>query len=379
MHSAPLARKNLLSALTEQVLRPLQDGGPLDILLAQATLKTTGVFKVRELHYPLLLQSDSVFEYPNGRRWPEANMLDQQCPYLSCLVEGEADLKVGVTDMMLAGVGPDRRNQYCGAYSVTMRAPSYLLIPAGVPCSTGVEPPWHRPTPHKGLTRILRFRFLPVGTLCHISTLQDGKYDVSYSLMVRDMQTHGAIELLMDELRGQFADLQIIRAQLTVVMLRLQRSLLSEVPPMTAGLLSLFPEGETELFSGPLSAHPVLPKVHDFIKLHLHEHLTASEVARHVCLSSTQLNRILKAHLGTSVMGYLTQHRVETAKLVLQSSDLPVQEVGRLVGFKQLSHFSRTFHAHTGKSPLKFRQIFTQPLPPPAIVPTEEERGIRKL
>ena len=181
-----------------------------------------------------------------------------------------------------------------------MRAPSYLLIPAGVPNSTGGVPPWHRATPHKGLTRILRLRFLPIGTLCHISTLQDGKYDVSYSLVVSDTRSHGAMELVTDELRGQFVDLQIIRAQLTVVLLRLQRSLLAEVPPMTNGMFSLFPEGESDLFPGHLPAHPVLPKVHDFIKLHLHEHLTASDVARHVCLSSTQLNRILNCLLYTS-------------------------------------------------------------------------------
>ena len=60
--------------------------------------------------------------------------------------------------------------------------------------------------------------------------------------------------------------------------------------------------------------------------------------------------------LDTSVMRYITRQRLETAKLLLQTSALSVQEISRLVGYESASHFSRRFHDYEGLSPLKFRQ-----------------------
>jgi AraC-like DNA-binding protein len=40
----------------------------------------------------------------------------------------------------------------------------------------------------------------------------------------------------------------------------------------------------------------------------------------------------------------------------LRTSDLSMQEISRLVGYRHQSHFSRAFLRHTGSSPLKFRQ-----------------------
>lgn len=358
MHSALLARKELLAVLTEIQLPALLENAPLDILVTQIGMKSSNLCTVRELTGPPLLLKDCIYDYPHGRRWMEAEMVDTNCPCLCCVVEGEADLQVGVTDAMLATFGAGKS---CGGYDVSMKATSYMLFPAGVPYSSGAVTPWRRDTPHDGKARIVKFRFLPVGTLCHISTLRNGKYEVGYSLFVDDSRHLAAIELLGDELRRQPTDIRIIRAQLSVILLRLHRSLLSEVPAMTDGLRSRFPAGESDEFPGLQPSNSVVQKVHDYIKLHLHEHLTAGSIARQVSMSPTQLNRILRLHAGTSVMGYLTRQRVEVAKLLLQSSDLPVSEISSLVGFKQLPHFSRTFHSHTGRSPLNYRQIAGNP------------------
>jgi AraC-like DNA-binding protein len=358
MHSALLTRKELLTVLTEILLPSLLNSAPIDILLAQIGMKSSGNCSVRELPEPPLLLKNCTYDYPRGRHWANAQMLDSNHPCLCCIVEGEADLRVGVTDTMLAAHGTV---ESCGQYNVSLKATSYMLLPAGVPYSTGADVPWHRDTPHKGKTRILKFRFLPVGTLCHISTLLNGKYSVGYSLLVNDSRSLAGIELLGDELRRQPIDNQIVQAQLSVLLLRLQRSLLSEVPAMTDGLHSRFPDGNFQVGSGHLPANMVVQKVHDYIKLHLHEHLTSAVIAQQVSMSPTHLNRILRLHTGTSVMGYVTRQRLEVAKLLLQSSDLPVNEICSLVGFKQLPHFSRTFHAHTGRSPLNFRQIARNP------------------
>ena len=57
-----------------------------------------------------------------------------------------------------------------------------------------------------------------------------------------------------------------------------------------------------------------------------------------------------------STMSYVAKLRLECAQLLLHTSDLSVQEIARLVGYRQLAHFSRTFRDRTGFSPLKFRQ-----------------------
>src|SRR5690606_22706262 len=118
---------------------------------------------------------------------------------LYCVMEGEADLAMGVTTSMLDALPEaEKPANPCGGYIVSLKAPAYLLIPPGVPYRT--RPPWQREKPHSGTTRLFIVRTLPIGALCNLTTLHNGEYDVPYALLVKDNQLSAAMELLVDEI-----------------------------------------------------------------------------------------------------------------------------------------------------------------------------------
>lgn len=355
MNSASLLRKATLAALQDCVLPDLQSGGARRLVTARLPLSVPAGTAVTEIEHPPLQETDARKVYPEEKRWDDLDFHTLRFPALYCVMEGEADLAMGVTASMLDALpAADKPAHPCGGYIVALKAPAYFLIPPGTPYRT--RPPWQREEAHSGLSRLLIMRILPIGVLCNLTTLQDGEYEVPYSLLVKDNQLAGVTELLVDELNAPPADKQIVQAQLLTLMLRLKNRLSTQMPLLTDGIFSRFPDSQPSDGQAQPLHHSLIERIHEYIQLHLHEPLTASEIAATVQLTPDHLNRIFKHGTGTSLMSYVTRLRMESAQLLLRTSELSVQEIGRLVGYRHVSHFSRTFVQHTGYAPLKYRQ-----------------------
>ena len=70
--------------------------------------------------------------------------------------------------------------------------------------------------------------------------------------------------------------------------------------------------------------------------------------------TSRTLHRRLAEH-GTSFRQLLDSVRLDLARAYLGETELPVTEIGFLIGFADLSSFSRAFKRWTGPSPAEFR------------------------
>jgi AraC-like DNA-binding protein len=357
MTFATLLRKNLLAVLRGQIIPDLHENSAPRLAVTHLPLQIPVDFSLREMPYPPLTEADATKVYPEGLRWDAVHMQALNYPALSCIVEGEADFLTGVTTSMLSRVpARDRPSDPRGGYIISAVAPAYILVPPGVPGRTGDIPPWHRPEPHAGKLVIFKARVLPVGALCHLTTFYNGVFHVQYSLLLKDDQLAPVINLLLDEQSTPAPNAHIVHAQMLTLMLRLERALSTQLPLMTDGLYSRFPDSApTDSQAQPLY-NPVIKRAHDYIQLRLHESLTPTTIAAHARLTPTQLNRIFKANTGLSTMNYVAKLRLESAQLLLRDSDLSVQEICRLVGYRQLAHFSRSFHRYAGQPPLKFRQ-----------------------
>ena len=81
-----------------------------------------------------------------------------------------------------------------------------------------------------------------------------------------------------------------------------------------------------------------------------------SQLCRELSVSRTQLYRKFKSVCNRTVADYLKSLRLYKAKELFLTTNLNVTEVTYLVGFKNLSHFSREFTYEFGKSPSEFRK-----------------------
>ncbi len=73
-------------------------------------------------------------------------------------------------------------------------------------------------------------------------------------------------------------------------------------------------------------------------------------------MSRSQLFRKLKALTDVSPSDFIRNYRMAQAKLLLETTQLAVKEVAWQVGFKELSHFSKTFLETYGMSPSAVRK-----------------------
>ncbi len=100
-----------------------------------------------------------------------------------------------------------------------------------------------------------------------------------------------------------------------------------------------------------------LTKALAFIRDNYASNITVEDIAKEFSISSTHLNRLMKAHFDMSTWQYLIHFRLSKATRLLESDEqLTLSEIAADCGFGDLAHFSNTFKNKTGKSPMQYRQ-----------------------
>ncbi|MET0506023.1 MAG: helix-turn-helix transcriptional regulator [Luteibacter sp.] len=82
----------------------------------------------------------------------------------------------------------------------------------------------------------------------------------------------------------------------------------------------------------------------------------ADDLARRCGLSVSQFSRAFKQSTGLSPHAYATRSRMEKAKSLLETTDLPILQVGLDVGYTSASHFTAQFVRAYGITPSAFRR-----------------------
>jgi len=93
----------------------------------------------------------------------------------------------------------------------------------------------------------------------------------------------------------------------------------------------------------------------ELIRSQFHKGITVTEIAQTVHLSYPHFNRLFTKQLGTTPIGYISALRLDRAKELLYTTDLPIKAVASECGFRDIYYFSNFFKAATGVSPSQFR------------------------
>lgn len=94
-----------------------------------------------------------------------------------------------------------------------------------------------------------------------------------------------------------------------------------------------------------------------YIETNLFSNLTINECARAVLLSPSYFANIFKKETGSTLVQYITQQRMERAKVLLIGG-MQVQEISLALGYEDRPYFSELFKKHSGMTPSDFRQMY---------------------
>ncbi len=103
------------------------------------------------------------------------------------------------------------------------------------------------------------------------------------------------------------------------------------------------------------SVNPVLQPAFQFISENNISEVTVSRLAKACQLSPSGFRSLFKAHTGVSPIDYILDLKLKKAKILLSEKSLSVAEVAHMLGFTDLSYFSKFYKQHTGKLPSKDR------------------------
>ena len=98
-----------------------------------------------------------------------------------------------------------------------------------------------------------------------------------------------------------------------------------------------------------------LKQIQDYIEENLADEIVIEDLAALIPMSQFHFARAFKAASGDSPHKYLTQRRLERAKVLLTVTKLPVAEIAYRVGFPNQSHFTAHFRKVTGVTPKNYR------------------------
>lgn len=93
----------------------------------------------------------------------------------------------------------------------------------------------------------------------------------------------------------------------------------------------------------------------DYIQLHSTEPLSIDVLAKRLGYAKYYLSALFKKETGCSVGEYIKIARIERAKVLLNNTDLNVENIWEEVGFSSRSVFGKAFRSVVGMTPREFR------------------------
>jgi AraC family transcriptional regulator len=209
-----------------------------------------------------------------------------------------------------------------------------VLVPAGQPTY------WRWPT--NSSTSNLGIYLQPelVAQTARSADLNPDRIELMDCFSQSDPHLHQIAMMLLAELRsGGIMGELYVESLTQVLVIHLLRHY-SVFQPKIADLYSLPPRR--------------LARAIDYIRAHLDSDLSMVQIANSVNTSPTYFASLFKQATGISLHQYVIKQRVERAKLLLETTDLPIADIASQVGFASQSHLTRHCKNFTGMTP---RQI----------------------
>lgn len=103
-------------------------------------------------------------------------------------------------------------------------------------------------------------------------------------------------------------------------------------------------------------AGEILQRAVSFIHTNLETELSVKVLTKQINVSKSVLYSKFHAHFHCTPGEYINKKRIEKSVVLLQTTNLSMEEISQACGFSGASYFTKMFKKHRGITPLKFRK-----------------------
>lgn len=103
----------------------------------------------------------------------------------------------------------------------------------------------------------------------------------------------------------------------------------------------------------------MINQVKEWLRINSYRQLSVPEIAQHFHLNADYLTRRFKQVTGITLKAYMNVVRLDTAKYLLLTTDLPILQVSQRAFFHDTKYFARLFKEKTQLTPTQYRQAYT--------------------
>ena len=93
----------------------------------------------------------------------------------------------------------------------------------------------------------------------------------------------------------------------------------------------------------------------EYLNEHIGENINLERLTKEFLINRNKLNDIFVKESSMTCMNYLLKLRLDLAKVLLSTTQIPIGEVSARVGFEDSNYFAKVFKKHEGMSPKTFR------------------------
>jgi AraC-like DNA-binding protein len=124
-------------------------------------------------------------------------------------------------------------------------------------------------------------------------------------------------------------------------------------PLLMGGAAQQESRSPSSAISAQLKAQTIAKLHHaqELIRSNLDNPPTSTELSQQLDLSDRTLRRGFRSLFGTTMVGYLTEQRLQQAELLLRNTDRTVADIANYVGYAHLGYFAQAFRRKYGIKP----------------------------
>ena len=99
-------------------------------------------------------------------------------------------------------------------------------------------------------------------------------------------------------------------------------------------------------------------KINEYIRKNLAETITVDSLCQELNIPKKRLYAISHRNFGVPIGEYIANLRIAESKRLLESTNLPIQQIAYSVGIQDYNYFTKFFKIRVGLSPLRYRKGF---------------------